>query len=246
VADGEPELARSIARELARRLWDRRGELVGELLGIEEALERAAGLEGPVCLLDMGDNVGGGAPGDATHLAHAIHRRRMGPAFVCLCDPEAVREAEVAGACRRVRLRLGGKVDARHGEPLEGAFTLVALHSGRFEEPEPRHGGFSTFDQGRTAIVESDHGLTVMLTSRRMAPFSLRQLTSLGIDPGKFRLIVAKGVHAPVAAYAPACRHFLRVDTPGVTTADMTRLDYVCRRRPMFPFEPAQVRWDSE
>ena len=78
---------------------------------------------------------------------------------------------------------------------------------------------------GPTVIAELDGGPTVMLTSRRVAPFSLQQLTSCNIDPNQFQIIVAKGVHAPVAAYAPVCRSLLRVNTPGVTTADMTRLD---------------------
>ncbi len=50
------------------------------------------------------------------------------------------------------------------------------------------------------------------------------------------RLLVAKGVHAPVAAYGEVCREFLRVNTPGVTTADLSRLQYH-RHRPLHPFE---------
>ena len=82
-----------------------------------------------------------------------------------------------------------------------------------------------------------------MMTSKRMPPFSLRQLTTFGIDPAKFQVLVAKGVHAPVAAYAPVCKHLIRVNTPGVTTADMTQLEYHHRRRPMFPFEP-DTQWE--
>src|SRR5207247_5001738 len=108
---------------------------------------------------------------------------------------------------------------------------------GKFEETQPRHGGFLKFDQGPTAVVETDRGLTLMLTTRRMVPFSLRQLTTFGVDPTRFRILIAKGVHAPVAAYAPVSKHLLRVDTPGVTTADLSRLIYYHRRRPMFPFE---------
>jgi microcystin degradation protein MlrC len=45
-----------------------------------------------------------------------------------------------------------------------------------------------------------------------------------------------------VAAYEPVCRELVRVNTPGVTCADMTRLEYRHRRRPMFPFEP-ETEW---
>jgi microcystin degradation protein MlrC len=70
-----------------------------------------------------------------------------------------------------------------------------------------------------------------------MVPFSLGQLTSCGIDPKQFDVIVAKGVHAPVAAYEEVCPTMIRANTPGVTTADMTRLPFHQRRRPLFPFE---------
>jgi len=47
----------------------------------------------------------------------------------------------------------------------------------------------------------------------------------------------AKGVNAPIAAYAPVCPSMVRVNTMGVTVADMTMLPYKNRRKPMFPFE---------
>lgn len=242
VTDNDPAQARVLADELTGWLWDHRQQFVGQLIGIDDALDRAAALPGPICLLDMGDNVGGGSSGDGTALASAIHRRRLPGAFVCLADPESVAQAEAAGCGQRIHLRVGGKTDPRHGEPIEAEFTVTFLGDGRFTEPEVRHGGFTTFDQGRTALVRTDAGLTVMLTSRRMVPFSLRQMTAFGLEPRDFHLIIAKGVHAPLAAYAPVCRHILRVHTPGATTADMTALDYHHRRRPMFPFEP-ETAW---
>jgi microcystin degradation protein MlrC len=239
VADGDAELAARLADELAGHWWDRRQDFVGRLIGVAEAVGRAAQLDGPVCLLDMGDNVGGGSPGDGTLIAHELHRRKLGPSCLVLADPESQHAARAAGAGNRVRLRAGGKTDALHGGPLDAEFIVRGFSDGQFTEPNPRHGGFTSFDQGPTAVVESDTGLTLVLTTNRMAPFSLNQLTSCGLDPARFRVLVAKGVHAPVAAYAPVCKHLVRVDTPGVTSADLSRLTYRHRRRPMFPFEPA-------
>lgn len=237
VTDNDLPLAQRLADELAGYLWQHRLDFDGQLISIEEALNQAAASAGPVCLLDMGDNVGGGSPGDSTFLAHAIHTRRMPRSFVCLFDPIAVRQAAAAGVGSCAPLQVGGKTDDQHGHPLAANFTVVSLHDGRFREPEPRHGGFTDCDQGPTAIVRTHEGLTVMLTSERMPPFSLRQLTSCGLDPASFHVLVAKGVIAPVAAYAQVCSELIRVNTPGVTTADMTRLCYHHRRRPLFPFE---------
>jgi microcystin degradation protein MlrC len=245
VTHDDPPLAQQLASELATHLWEHRHKFAGDFLNIEEALERAAALPGPICLLDMGDNVGGGSPGDGTLLAHSIHDRKLPQSFVCLCDPEAVAQAEAMAEWGSGLFHVGGKTDKLHGPPLECQATVVGLFDGRFEEPHPRHGGFTKFDQGRTAVVRTDEGLTVMLTSRRMPPFSLRQLTAHGVLPEEYHLIVAKGVNAPVAAYKEVCKHFIRVNTPGCTTADIEKLTYHHRRKPMFPWE-REAEWRPE
>lgn len=237
VTDDDPRLARQLANDFADRWWERRHDFAGRLISVAGAVDRARVLEGPVCLLDMGDNVGGGSPGDATWLIHELRQRGLQPAFACLYDPAAQAEAAAAGVGALVHLAVGGKTDELHGPPFEAEFIVRGLLDGKFEETQPRHGGFVRFDQGPTALVETRDGLTIMLTSRRMAPFSLRQLTAFGVEPARYRILVAKGVHAPVAAYAPVCQHLIRVDTPGVTSADLGRLPYRHRRRPMFPFE---------
>lgn len=237
VADGDRDLAQQTADEFAAVMWDRRREFLPNLIDVPSAVQQAMdSAEAPVLLLDMGDNVGGGSAADGTALAYELHRRQV-RSFVCIADPEAVRQAEQSGIGSRIRLAVGGKTDDLHGAPLEAEFAVLSIGDGRFEEPQPRHGGMRHFDQGRTAIVEADTGLTVMLTSRRMVPFSLHQLTDLGVDPSRFQVIVAKGVNAPIAAYQPVCPKILRVNTPGATTADVRSLTYHHRRRPMFPFE---------
>lgn len=238
VTDRDRDAAQRAADELAAAWWAMREEFVGRLIAPESAIADAKSEPGPTCLLDMGDNVGGGSPGDGTILARMLFEGGIGPAFVCLYDPESVEQARAAGTGSVVALRIGGKTDDRHGSPIEAEFEVLGLYDGKFEETEPRHGGMVAMNQGPTAVVRAIGApLVAMLTSRRMAPFSLRQLTTFGVDPAEFRVLVAKGVHAPVAAYAPVCRQLIRVDTPGVTTANMERLTYHHRRRPMFPFE---------
>jgi microcystin degradation protein MlrC len=237
VTNNDAPLAQRLVNELAGYLWERREAFAGQFISVEEALDQAADLRGPVCLLDMGDNVGGGSPGDGTLLAQAIHQRRLPKAFVCLCDPDGVAQAEALGEWGVGQFRVGGRSERGQGAPLECEATVVGLFDGKFEEPLPRHGGFTQMDQGQTAVIQTEAGLTIMLTSRRMPPFSLRQLTAHGVVPAEYHLLVAKGVNAPIAAYKEVCKHFIRVNTPGSTTADMTQLAYRHRRRPMFPWE---------
>lgn len=237
VTDNDPALAQKLADELSRYLVEHRQEFVAHLIGIEEAIDRASKLKGPVCLLDMGDNVGGGSTADGTYIANAIHKRGGPATFTCIFDIEAQQQARDAGEGAKLTLTFGGKTDDRHGAPITANATVRSLHDGTFEESRPRHGGLTHFDMGPTAIIETDTGLTVQLTSRRVFPTSLNQLLSCDVDPKQFNLIIAKGVNAPVAAYREVCDHFIRVNTPGSTSADMSHFTYQHRRRPLFPFE---------
>ncbi|MCC9605560.1 M81 family metallopeptidase [Blastopirellula sp. JC732] len=237
IADGDAALAASTADELAHKMWDDRERTLGTFLSVHEAIDKALACEGPVCLLDMGDNVGAGSPADGTTIAQALVDRNVERAFVAICDPEAVAAATAAGVGQTVALEIGAKLDRLHGDPLRVTCQVISLHEGRFAEEKPRHGGKTEYDMGPTAIVRTKSGLTLQLTSERTAPWSLRQLTYCNLAPTDFQIIVAKGVNAPLAAYAAVCPQFFRVDTPGVTTANLSRLQYAHRRSGMYPFE---------
>jgi len=237
VTDNNKVAAQQMADELGQHLWQRREAFRGQLKSIDDAVRHADTSPGPVGLLDMGDNVGGGSPGDSTFLLHALIDAQVSSSLACLYDPESVEQALAVGVGGRVQLSIGGKSDKLHGSPVVAEATVVSTHDGHFTESEARHGGRTDYDQGPTVVVRLAGGQTVILTSRRMPPFSLGQVTSCQLDPRAFRAIVIKGVHAPVAAYSPVCRELVRVDTSGVTCADMTRLPFNNRRRPLFPFE---------
>lgn len=237
VTNDDPSLADKLAQDFSDYLSLRRREFVGQLIEVQTAIEIAARLPGPVCLLDMGDNVGGGAPGDSTVLLEALLKEGVTKSFVCLYDPTSVDRAVRAGIGAHVSLELGGKASDSPAPPVAAMGRVRGLYEGRFSEPKPRHGGRTHYDMGKTVVFELDAGPTVMLTSERVAPFSLEQLTSCNVAPSSFQVLVAKGVHAPVAAYGTVCSTLLRVNTSGATTADLSKLAYVNRRRPMFPFE---------
>jgi microcystin degradation protein MlrC len=237
VTDGDTTLADRLSDELAEAMWSMRDQLCGEFTSVSGAIRQCESATDRVCLLDMGDNVGGGSSADGTELMAALNSCAVRPAFECLYDPEAVRICEQAEPGNRIRLTVGGKTDKLHGKPIELHLTVQSMHDGKFKELTPRHGGITDFDQGRTAICNTDDGLTLMLTSLRMVPFSLQQLLSCGIDPTGYRVLVAKGVNAPIAAYRDVCDTFIRVNTSGSTCADVSRLTYHNRRQPLFPLE---------
>ncbi|MCB1234428.1 MAG: M81 family metallopeptidase [Verrucomicrobiae bacterium] len=245
VTDDDPALAEVVARELALEMWERRESFEPAFTDVESAVTSAMAGRERITFLDMGDNVGGGGPGDATWLFAELEHRRAEGAFICLHDPDNVTRCAEAGPGAELELDLGGKSGDLHGHPVSSRCRVVSLHEGRFHEAQARHGGFGTFDMGRTAIARTAGGLTAMLTSRRVPPFSLEQLRHCGLDPADFRAFVAKGVIAPMAAYAECSDRFIHVNTPGCTSADMKRLEFSKRRRPLFPFEP-DATWDHD
>jgi microcystin degradation protein MlrC len=238
VADHDRELAVKAARWMSRRAWERRQDFLGELLPPAEAVRRAAqSSTAPAVLMDVGDNVGGGSPGDSTVLLEEVLRQRALNALVVLYDPEAVNFCVAVGVRQEVELIVGAKIDSLHGKPVKVKGSVRLISDGRFVETEVRHGGWGFNDQGVTAVVETVEQHMIVLTSRRMAPMSLEQLRSLGIKPEQKKILIVKGVIAPRAAYEPISSQVILVDTPGLTNANPASFQYRHRRRPLYPLE---------
>jgi microcystin degradation protein MlrC len=133
---------------------------------------------------------------------------------------------------------VGARTDDLHGEPVHVTGRVRHLDDGRFEDPGVVHGGFRFFDAGPRALIETDDGHFLLLTSRPMGNTSRAELTSVGLIPEDLQVIVAKGVQSPRGAYEPIAAEMIQLSTPGCTSADLSALTYRHRRRPMFPFEP--------
>jgi microcystin degradation protein MlrC len=236
VADGDRALARSVADEFAARLWDLRHELDVSCPDAAEAVRMAIDSERrPVVLVDLGDNVGGGTPGDGTQLLAELVRQGARDAVVVLHDPEAVREAYRVGVGGVFERAVGGNSGPLYHGPLPVRGVVRTLHEGRWIEDEARHGGRRLNDQGPTAVVEIPGPIAVVLNTLRTPPFSLGQLTSLGIDAGRQAVLVVKAAVAYKAAYAPIAARVIEVDTPGYTAIDPRRFAYRNVRSPLFP-----------
>lgn len=238
VADGDEELARREAQALAQSAWRRREEWNVIGTPVPEAVEEIRRTQQtPTTLLEVGDNVGGGSPGDGTIILDALQKAGIHNFLVVLYDPKAVQACLATGVGQNISVEVGGKTDNLHGRPVPMSGRVRLLHDGFFEERQTRHGGKRWNNQGLTAVLETPEGDTVVLTSLRMAPFSLEQVRSLGIKPESKRVLVAKGAVAPRAAYEEVSAQVITVDTPGITAANPANFVYRHRRKPMFPFE---------
>lgn len=232
------EVAKATAEELADRMWEARHGLYVPCATPQVAVAQAmAAARGPVVLVDLGDNIGGGSAGDGTVLLDEIIKQKATDAVVPMFAPNAVRECRRLGVGSRFTGKLGGAVDRMHGEPVEVSGTITGLFDGKWIETEARHGGRRQNDQGPTAVIKLDGGTIVLLNSLQTPPFSLGQLTSVGIDPKAAKMIVVKAAVAYKAAYAPVAASIIEVDTPGVTAVNPSRFTYKNIPRPMFPLD---------
>ncbi len=237
VAIGESrEAACRAAETVANLAWNRRAEFARAVPKTPDAVREAiAQHEGLTILVDVGDNVGGGTPADGTVLLAELLNQNAQGALVLLCDPEAVAACVNAGVRSKVTLKVGGKVDRHHGDPVEISGTVRTLHCGVYRNVGPMRDGVLE-DQGRTAVVDTG-GVLVVLTERRMPMWNLEQLRTLGIEPTRMRTIVVKAAIAWRAAYAPIASKVIAVDTPGLTAADVRQFRYRKLQRPIYPLD---------
>lgn len=111
---------------------------------------------------------------------------------------------------------------------------IRVLHDGTYIEPQARHGGKRLNHMGMTALVEIQGRNLLVLNEQRHPPFSLGQLTCLGIQPGLQKIVVVKAAIAYKAAYLPIGGTIIEVDTPGTTAVNPRHFNYR-NLRPMYP-----------
>jgi len=236
ITDNQPELARQRAKEIAQRAWELREDFLPKLPSVREAVSRAIESERwPVILADAGDNIGAGTPGDGTFILRELVAQKAQGAVVILADAQAVAQALEAGVGQEVTLDVGGKSDSYHGEPIRLTGRVKLISDGIFVNRGHMRDGI-TENMGRTVVLESD-GIKLVLTEIKMPPWNLEQLRSIGITPERVKIIVLKSAVAFRAAYEPIAQEIIEVNSPGLSSLDLSQFHYKNIRRPIFPLD---------
>jgi microcystin degradation protein MlrC len=239
--DADPEGARRLADELAALAWSLRHEMnVRNTPPPEAVAEAIAFPTGPVMLVDVGDNIGGGTPGDGTVLLSELLAQDVQEATVVIADAEATADASAAGVGAHVRLMVGGKTDRLHGDPVEVEGVVRLLCDGHWIHEGPENAGVPA-EMGPTAVLRCG-GVNLVLTWRKSMPGDQQQLKAVGIDPLRQHIIVVKAAVRWKGGYGPIARHAVYADTPGLGSVDLRRFPYRHIRRPIFPLDP-DMEW---
>lgn len=228
--------AARLVQQIAETAWAQREAFVPVLESEDAVCARIRGLAdkpGLVVLAEPADNVGGGGPGDSTHVLTMLLKEDLGPATVVLWDPQAAAHAAAQGTGARFARFVGAHSTPLSGDPVLLEGTVSDVRDISYQRTGPYMTG-QTVRMGVTAVVQAGQ-VTVALTTERVMPFDSDHITVLGIDPKAQRFIVAKSGSAWRVAFEPLCIDSIYVDTPGVAASNVTRLPYKNLRGPMFP-----------
>jgi microcystin degradation protein MlrC len=240
VVDGDVEAGVRAVNSLCEQAWELRERFAVQNLAPAEAVSAVMSAPpGLVALVDVGDNIGGGTPGDGTVLVAELLRCGVRGAVATLADPEAVASAERAGPGGRFVAAVGGKSDPTYGHPVPLTGVVRWLGDGRFRY----RCGYMTGKPvlpGRTAVVEAG-GLEVVLTEHKVPTWDPEQLRVVGIEPRARRAVVLKAAVAWRAGYESLVSAVVEADTPGACTSNLNRLTYRHVPRPIYPLDPAAV-----
>jgi microcystin degradation protein MlrC len=194
------------------------------------------GLQGPApcVLVDVADNVGGGSPGDSSHLLHAMRRNGAGGSVTVMWDPALVSQVH-GGMPSGASHWVGGRSDPSMGPAFELRSTPQCHGPVTYLRSSTYMTG-SLVDMGRVAVFHEDIG-DVVVTENRVVPFDEDHLTVLGIEPRRARIIVAKGAIAWKAAFGEFARRIHYVNGPGTCPVDVSALPFATRPVPIYPLE---------
>lgn len=240
IANQDSLLAVSRAKRIADIYWARHREFKNDLLSAEDAVAAATHEKSaPVILVDTGDNIAGGTPGDGTLLLRLLYERKMA-GLVIIYDPEAVKACFKTGVGNDLSVPLGGKLLTEQGGPVHVEGRVRMLFEGRyFRTGAPEHNLQETI---RPMALIAANQLKIILTSNRLVPGPLFQLRAMGITPEEEKLIVVKAAVAWREFYEPIARKIYLVATPGYTSLDYKRFVFHNLTRPLYPFDE-DVKW---
>jgi microcystin degradation protein MlrC len=229
ITDGDRALADRLSRELGLRLYALRRQIGFDTLSLpmEQAFERAlAGTNTPVVVADQSDNVGGGAPGDATFaLRWLLEHQVENVATAILYDPEVVKTAKKAGLGATLRVRLGGKTGRFSGTPLDIEVEVRAIRE-RYMHIFPQQSGDPALFPVGDVVALRCQGIDIVVSTQRCQCFDPSIFSDLGIDYRSKRLLIPKSYQHFYAGFSPIAADVIYMSAPGAVVPDPRQIPY--------------------
>ncbi|AQV98448.1 ABC transporter substrate-binding protein [Cupriavidus necator] len=227
--------------QLCGMAWERRADFVFPIEPMEASIARARSLtQGPVVLVDHGDNCGAGGPTDEmTVLGEVLRQGLEGVVAGPFWDPGAVAELIAAGVGQSVTLDVGGKTDMPaldiKGRPLRLTGRVQCITDGNYQVTGPMFTGMK-LSLGRTVVLDVA-GTLVVICEKPQEPFDTGVFTHAGIDLSRRKYILIKSRQHFRAGFEPIASEIVLVAGPGVCSSDYSQFPFRNLRRPIYPLE---------
>ncbi len=234
IIDNDTVKAARVAEDMGREFWTLRDEVTPRFLDIDYAIDRGLEIEGgPVVLADMADNPGGGAVGDSTFITERLMQRGIYDFAVgSIWDPIATEIAISHGVGSTINLRIGGKISAESGNPLD--IKAMVKHIER--DCVVKALGGSTRKLG-DAVCLDVNGAEIIIHTLRCQNMDPNVFEKLDINYTTKKFLVVKSMQHFHAAYAPHSAECLYVAAPGTLAWDFTQMPYTKVARPVWPID---------
>jgi microcystin degradation protein MlrC len=229
---------RGTALDIAERIWNDRKRFVKRLTSMEEAIAGALRPGPPLIWSDAGDNPGGGGTGKTTALLRALHEARVqGVLYGVFFEPDLVKIAHGCGG--------GSEIQAKFTEGFTANAKVLKLTNGQCVGSRGIWAG-RALDLGPTCALQIG-GITAVCVSKRKQCADPLFFEMHGLDIRAARTVVVKSrghFRAGFSDFFPPER-VIEVDTPGLTSPVLERLDFKGLPRPVFPLD-ADAAWSRD
>lgn len=233
--------AERLRNDLMKMAWERRADFVFEVEPVADSIARARTLkEGPIVLVDHGDNVFSGGTQDVMETVAEVFRQGLTDMAVGpIWDPQSVRRMIRAGVGQRVKLQLGGKTDmpsiGLKGKPLKVEGVVRRITDGLYRVTCPMDTGL-ILNHGVSAVLDTGDA-EVLVCSERMEPYDLGVFRHAGIEPTAKRYLLIKSREHFRAGFEPIAKHIVLLSGPGVTGSDYGLFPFKKVPRPIYPID---------
>jgi len=219
---------RGTALDIARRIWNDRKRFVKRLTSIEDAMR----IPGKTIWSDAGDNPGGGGTGQTTTLLRKLHAADARDVLY-----GSFFEPQIAAAAQGKR-----EIEAVFTEGFSAPGKVIKTTDGRCVGRRGIWAG-RALDLGPTCALQIG-GITVVCVSKRKQCADPVFFEMHGLDIGAARTVVVKSrghFRGGFDEFFPPER-VIEVDTPGLTSPVLERLEFKGLPRPVFPLD-ADAQW---
>ena len=244
------EPAQTLAREIAELCWENRARFDKTLTPISNAVAMATDVSNapgmPALIFsDSGDNPGGGGGGDTTELLRALLGVEAEDVlYGAFFDRPLVAKAIEVGVGNSFEAQFNTDAKTSFGAPLSVSARVVAINH------EPIVGRLGIYAGRRidchpSCLLEvGEHKIKVVVISNRYQCADPVFFEQFELDIGKARIVCVKSRGHFRAGFIPwfAPEQVLEIDTAGLTSPVLQRLDWDNLPRPVLPLD-AETDW---